>query len=384
MVEPLRVGIAGAGFAARFHLENYPPGAARVVGVTSARRESREAFAVQRGLIAFESVAEMLPEIDVLDICTPPSSHLEYTLAAAAAGRHVIVEKPLTGFYGSPEEFDKPRMLERVVEDCRGLRDAVASSGVTLGYAENFVYAPSVQKEREIVEKTRAMILRLVAEESHNGSHSPVYGIWSVQGGGSLIGKGCHPLGAVLYLKRKEGLARLGRPIRPVAVSARTHRLTGLPGYEDKGFIRTTYQDTEDYGVMHVIFDDGTVADVTASEVVLGGIYDFVEVFANNHRTRCRMSPVNVIDVYNPRHEQMKDLYLVEKLTTNEGWIPASPEEGWSLGYGRELSDFVDAVRFRRPPESDLDLAIDITLTIYAAYISADAQGREAAVPRVV
>jgi predicted dehydrogenase len=325
----------------------------------------------------------MLPEIDVLDVCTPPSSHREYILAAAAAKKHVVVEKPLTGFYGSTEEFDKERMLEGVVEECRGLREAVARAGITLGYAENFVYAPSVQKEREIVEKTRAMILRLVAEESHNGSHSPVYGVWSVQGGGSLIGKGCHPLGAVLYLKRKEGLVRLGRPIRPVSVSARTHSLTKLAGYEDKGFIRTTYKDTEDYGFMHVVFDDGTVADVTASEVVMGGIYDFVEVFANNHRTRCRMSPVSVIDVYNPRHEQMKDLYLVEKITTNEGWIPASPEEGWSLGYGKELRDFVNAVRFGRVPESDLDLAIDITLTIYAAYVSADAAGREAGVPRV-
>lgn len=382
MPEALRVGIAGAGFAARFHCENYPQSGARVVGVTSARKESREAFASAHGLRAFDSVAAMLPEIDVLDICTPPSSHRGYILEAAAAGRHVIVEKPLTGFYGSPEKHSKREMLAAVAEEARALREAVARAGIVLGYAENFVYAPSVQKEREIVEKTRAMILRLVSEESHNGSHSPVYGIWSVQGGGSLIGKGCHPLTAVLYLKRKEGLARLGRPIRPVAVSARTHSITRLPGYEDKGFIRTTYQDTEDYGVMHVVFDDGTVADVTASELVLGGIYDFVEVFANNHRARCRLSPVGVIDVYNPRHEQFKDLYLVEKISSNEGWIPASPEEGWSLGYGHELVDFIRAIRGGKPPESDLDLAIDTTLTIYAAYVSADDRGREVEVPR--
>ena len=75
--------------------------------------------------------------------------------------------------------------------------------------------------------------------------------------------------------------------------------------------------------------------------------------------------------------------YLVEKITTNEGWIPASPEEGWSLGYGRELADFVRAVGEGRPPESDLDLAIDTTLAIYAGYVSADAKGREVEVPRV-
>src|SRR5438874_267739 len=297
MFNPIRIGIAGTGFAGRFHLENLLETGAQVVGATSARPESRDAFASKHTIRSFASVADMLPEIDVLDICTPPSSHSEYILQAAAAGKHVIVEKPLTGFYGSPERYDKRQMLDGVVAEARRLRDAVHSAGVILGYAENFVYAPSIQKEREIVEKTRAQILRMTGEESHSGSHSPVYGIWSVQGGGSLIAKGCHPLGAILYLKRKEGLARAGKPIRPVAVSARTHSITRLPAFEDKGFLRTKYRDTEDYALLHVVFEDGMVADITASELALGGIYDFVEVFANNHRTRCRMSPVGVLDV---------------------------------------------------------------------------------------
>ena len=271
----------------------------------------------------------------------------------------------------------------RWLSQARELCEAVRGAGITLGYAENFVYAPSVQKEREIIERTRAQILRMQGEESHNGSHSPVYGIWSVQGGGSLIAKGCHPLGAMLYLKRKEGLARLGRPLRPATVSARTHSITSIPGFEDRGFLRTKYQDTEDYALLHVTFEDGTVADVTASELVLGGIYDYVEVFANNHRTRCRISPVSVLDVYNPRHEQFKDIYLVEKISSNEGWIPASPEEGWSLGYGRELRNFIECVREGRTPESDIELALDVTLTIYAGYVSADEMGREVEVRRV-
>jgi predicted dehydrogenase len=382
-MKTLKLGIAGAGFAARFHLENFPESGVEVVGVTSAHAETRDAFAAKHKMRAYASVAEMLPEIDVLDICTPPSSHQEYILAAARAGKHVIVEKPLTGFYGSPEKTKKREMLERVAEAGQELRVAVQRAGITLGYAENFVYAPSVQKEREIIERSRAQILRMQGEESHNGSHSPVYGIWSVQGGGSLIAKGCHPLGAILYLKRKEGLTRLGRPLRPATVSARTHSITSIPGFEDRGFLRTTYQDTEDYALLHVTFEDGTVADITASELVMGGIYDYVEVFANNHRTRCRISPVSVLDVYNPRHEQFKDIYLVEKISTNEGWIPASPEEGWSLGYGRELRNFIECVREGRTPESDLELALDVTLTIYAGYVSAEEMGREVAVGRV-
>src|SRR5262249_2553365 len=135
MVNQIRIGIAGAGFAGRFHVESYPE-SAEVVAVTSPRSESRDAFAARHGLRAFASVAEMLPEIDVLDICTPPSSHGQYILEAAAAGKHVIVEKPFTGFFGSPESYDKCKMLEAVVEESRRLRDAVRSAGVILGYAE--------------------------------------------------------------------------------------------------------------------------------------------------------------------------------------------------------------------------------------------------------
>src|SRR5271169_6414726 len=154
-MEPLKVGIAGAGFAARFHLENFPESGVQVVGVTSARPETREAFAAKHKLRAFASVEQMLPEIDVLDICTPPSSHQQYMLAAARAGKHVIVEKPLTGFYGSPEKTGKRAMLDAVVEAGRELLDAVRGGENTLRYAENFVYAPSVQKKSEIIEWTR-------------------------------------------------------------------------------------------------------------------------------------------------------------------------------------------------------------------------------------
>src|SRR5258708_34739562 len=111
-MKALKIGIAGAGFAARFHLENFPEAGVEVVGVTSARAETREAFAARHKLRAFDSAEEMLPEIDVLDICTPPSSHQQYILAAARAGKHVIVEKPLTGFSGSPQTTGSRPMLD--------------------------------------------------------------------------------------------------------------------------------------------------------------------------------------------------------------------------------------------------------------------------------
>ena len=57
-----------------------------------------------------------------------------------------------------------------------------ASTGRIL-YAENWVYAPSVQKEREILQKTGAQILWMHAEESHSGSHAKTYAYWKFSGG---------------------------------------------------------------------------------------------------------------------------------------------------------------------------------------------------------
>jgi len=386
-----RVGIVGAGFAGRFHFEcwrrihSVP---AHVVGVMDQSFEVAERFAGARGIKAFPSFDELLEQVDIVDICSPPYAHEGQIVSAARMGKDMIVEKPLTGYFGPEDSADfcadgvpRGKMLEKATASLKRIHGAVSASGIVFGYAENFVYAPSVQKERQIIEKSGAQILRMIGEESHNGSESPVYGIWKYAGGGSLIGKGCHPLGGLLYFKRIEGMARSGKPIRPAAVSARVHKITRLPGYQDKGFIRTDYHDVEDYGFMHVVFEDGTVGDVVTSELVLGGIYDWAEVYANNHRARCRVSPTDLLDMYNPAGKQLQDVYLMEKISTKEGWVTTAPDENWTMGYQPELQDFVEAIEARQQPQSNLPLAIDTTLTIYASYVSAEGNGVEVSIP---
>ncbi len=393
-MKTLRIGLVGTGFAGKFHMEclrRIYGVAVEMAGVTSLRKESREAFGRKHGIPVFDSVRDMLDRVDVIDVCSPPCAHEEGILAAASAGKAIFCEKPLTGYFGPPgadenhrgDRESKQKMLEEAVRRMQRIAEAVRKSGVFFGYAENFVYAPGIQKEREILEKTGAQILRMAGEESHNGSASPVYGIWRFAGGGSLMGKGCHPLGGMLYLKRVEGLARHGRPIRPSRVSARTHQITRLPGYRDAGLIRTDYHDIEDYGLMHVVFEDGTVGDVMTSEVVLGGIYDYVEVFANNHRTRCHISPVGLMDTYNPRGEQFKDIYLIEKASTKEGWTQVAPDENFTIGYQMEMQDFVTGAAAGGRAQSNLDLALDTISTIYAAYASDERKGAEVEIPRV-
>jgi predicted dehydrogenase len=387
----LRIGLIGTGFAGRFHLEclrRVYGVYVQVAGVTSRQASSRETFGRQHDIPVYESAEAMLDHVDVLDVCSSPYAHAEAILAAASAGKGIICEKPLTGYFGPTGDDSffgnrapKEPMMEAVTTVLQDIARAVRKNKVFFGYAENFVYAPSIQKEREIVEKTKSQILRMMGEESHNGSASPVYGTWKFNGGGSLIGKGVHPLGAILYLKRMEGLACAGRAIRPASVSARTHEITRLPAYRDAGFIRADYRDIEDYGMIHLVFEDGTVADILTCELVLGGLYGYVEVFANNHRTRCAISPAELALTFNPQKDQYKDIYLIEKTSTKEGWSVASPDENFTLGYQAEIQDFMTCAATGAAPQSGLDLALDTTAVTYAAYVSAQRKGAEVEVP---
>lgn len=390
----IRVGLVGAGFAAKFHLESLLQVHGvqlQMAGVTSLRPERRQAFGRQHGIPVFDDIPSMLPHVDLLDIVSPPAAHEEGMFLAAERGVGIICEKPLTGYFGPQGCGDEYRgdrdskgpMLDKVVLGLTKLAESIRRSGVMFGYAENFIYAPAIRKEREIIEKSAAQVLRILGEESHNGSGSAFYGIWRYQGGGSLMGKVCHPLSAALYLKRVEGLRRNGKPIRPRSVTARCEQITRMPGYEDRGFIRTRYHDTEDHGWMHVTFQDGTIADVISGEIVLGGIYNYVEVFANNHRARCNLSPCNMVDLFNPRGEQFKDIYTVEKISTKEGWTAVSPDENITLGYIGEMQDFLTCAANGGEPQSGLDLACDTISAIYAAYLSDERKGRETEIPLV-
>jgi predicted dehydrogenase len=389
---PIKIGIAGSRFAATFHLESYrhvSGVAVEVVGVFSKTRENRETFARTHGVRAFDSFDELARAADVVDLCVPGYQHEPMCVRAAELGKHVIVEKPFTGAYGpgTPDWrgnlADKRQLLEEALQSVRRMLAAVARHRVKLMYAENWVYAPSIQKEAEIIRATRGQLLWIHGEESHSGSISPAYGDWKLSGGGSLVGKGCHPLTAALYLKQVEGLARAGKPIRPKTVSCRTHEITRLPAYLDQKHLRTDYKDVEDFVQVHLTFEDGMLADIFSCELVMGGVHNWMEIYANNHRMRCQINPVDSNTLYNPVEAQLKDVYLTEKLGTKQGWSFPSPDENWMTGYPQELQDFMECLRDGREPQSGAALAADTVTTLYAAYLSAQDGGRETEIPKL-
>ena len=380
----VRSGIVGSGFSATFHFEALRKVYGTnvdVVGVHSLDTEGGKAYAGKREIRFFDALEALLDEVDVIHVCVPPVGHEPISVAALQRDKFVVCEKPLTGYFGdgSPDfHWDRADMqvaLDTALASVQRILAAEEQSRGRLLYAENWVYAPSIQKEREILEKTGAQILWIHGEEAHSGSHSVDYAHAARCGGGVLIGKGCHPLSAAVYLKRVEGRARDGNPIRPKSVTARAHAVTRLEGFRDEGHIRKDYYDIDDFAMIHVEFEDGTIATLLTSDIVLGGIHNWLEVCANNHRTLCNISPNTAMQTYNPVEENFEDIYVLEKIGTKQGWACTSPDEDWFTGYPQEMEAFYRTIAYDAPAESDILLAADSISTIYSAYVSAQQKG---------
>jgi predicted dehydrogenase len=386
-MKALRVGIVGARFAADLHAVNYRPlvpARVELSAVCARTRADAERFAKHHGIPrTFGDYRALVasPDVDVVDICSTTDTHHEIAVAAARAGKHVIVEKPLTGAFCDGSE-PREAMLAQALRNADTVLDAVAQAGVTLCYAEDFVYAPPIAKLRRLLDASGGAILELRAEESHSGSHAAYAATWKRSGGGSLLRMGSHPVGVVLQLKHYEGMKRHGRPIRARAVTAEVAQLTKLPAVGDrKLYMGTRAVDVEDWAVAVLTFEDGTKATVHSNDITLGGVRNVVTAYLTNGVVQANINPNNAVAAYAPDGAVWGDEYITEKVETKGGWQFPSPEEDWMRGYPQELADFVDAIQGRREPLAGARLAREVVEVIYAGYLSA-ATGRRVELAR--
>ncbi len=389
MSKPITIGIVGAGFVAHIHGRGYRP--LRELGVTlgavaALPMSDAEAFAHEFGVAAVcADVHELLarPEIDVVDLCVPNNLHAPFAIAAARAGKHVICEKPLTGYFGGLEESEpvgatpKRIMFQAAMAAGEEMVATAQAHNIRLMYGENWLYAPAVQKAARLAAAAGGTILEMRAQECHSGSHASYAKEWRQAGGGALIRLGAHPLGAVIHLKQQEGLRRAGRPIGVRSVMAETSDLSRVPSFqaEEHKWMVTGWHDVENWATTIVTFEDGTHAVVHAADTVLGGMVDSLELFMSNGRISCDMTHSGLISAYAPDPSIFQDEYIAEKLETKAGWSYPSFDEEWMLGYPQELRDFVMAIAEGRPALSEGRLGLDVVRVIYAAYQSAE-EGR--------
>jgi predicted dehydrogenase len=254
------------------------------------------------------------------------------------------------------------------------LRSAINKSGRLFMYAEDWVYAPALAKTVEILKATRDKILFMKAEESHSGSHAAHAALWSMTGGGALIRMGCHPLAAVLYLKRVEARAR-GETIRVRDVTADVGNVAACLPPTERPFIKANPVDVEDWGMMTVTFSDGTKGVILSGDMIMGGVRNLIETYTSGGSLFANITPNNHMMTYMTDETKLGDVYFTEKVDRKTGWQFVCLEEEWTRGYLQEMQDFLECVTTGRQPLADLDLAYETTRIQYAGYWSAQ-EGR--------
>ncbi len=386
MVDVVTVGVVGAGRALELHAFGYKRSniPCRLKTVMARRAEQIQyaisEYGFERGTTEYNDLLND-PEIDVIDICTPPYVHKEEIFRAMHAGKHVICEKPLVGYFGKSgdpepigEKVSKKHMYECLLEDLDELSKVRAETGKRFMYAENFVYSPAVLKAGEIIRAKKSRILYMKGEESLKGSSSAVAGEWNKTGGGIFMRNGVHPLGAILYLKEQEAIARGCNVTVKSVIGDMGYATKGLSDYEHR-HIAARPHDVEDAGTAIITFTDGSKATIIATDNLLGGSKNYVEIYANDTAINCKLTMNDAMETYMVDDEGMDGVYLSEMLPIVTGWNKPFVADEMMRGYCNEIVDFMGAIINDREPEGCFELAAQVMKVTYAAYYS-DEEGR--------
>src|SRR5690349_5155936 len=151
----MRVGIVGVGFMGSTHAQGWAATPAEIIGFTAETQQEAGKLARQYHAKLYSSLDEMLPEVDVLDICSPTHLHHEMALKAAAAGKHIVCEKPLA----------------RTTEQAQEILNACREAGVQLFVAHVVRFFPEYALAHSAVAEGqigKPGVIRL-----HRGSYRP-------------------------------------------------------------------------------------------------------------------------------------------------------------------------------------------------------------------
>jgi predicted dehydrogenase len=187
------IGIVGCGMIANFHARAIADAkGAHLVGACSRSKSEYEPFAAQHGCRGFASLEEMLADesVQAVSICTPSGLHMDPAVAAARAGKHVIVEKP----------------LEITTERCDQIIQACEEAGVRLTVTFQSRFHESSRLMKQAVDAGRFGKITM-GDAYVKWYRSQAYydsgewrGTWKLDGGGALMNQAIHSVDLLLWL----------------------------------------------------------------------------------------------------------------------------------------------------------------------------------------
>ncbi len=346
----LRVGIIGTGSIAGLHLKAYAahPGV-ELVAVCDVEGDRVRAVAERWGIArSYTDPAELLadPEVEAVSVCTPNNAHAAVAIASIEAGKHVLVEKPMTRTYAEAQR------VEAVVD----AHDRVLQVGFVRRHSANCRVLKSFVDAGELGEiyYAKASCLRRM------GNPGGWFANKEISGGGPLIDIGVHVLDLAWYL--------MGSP-RATSVSANTYErlgnranITNLARYQVSDADPTS-DSVEDMANALIRFDNGAslLLDTSYSlHIPREGIT--VSVYGD--RGGADLEPA--LRIATERHDTILDV------------TPQISSSTFDLddGFGHEIASFVAACHGEVECNAPAWQGAEIMRMLDAVYESAEA-GRE-------
>lgn len=345
MNKKVRVGLIGSQFISTIHAEALKRcSEAELLAVASPTPGNAQSFAQKhhiphhhtdyRNLLAME-------EVDLVVLGVPNHLHCQVTVAAAAAGKHIVLEKPMCLNLAE---------ADRMLAACRQAK-------VKLMYAEELCFAPKYVRLKQLLDSgALGKPVLLKQSEKHDGPHAAHF--WDVDraGGGVTMDMGCHAIEFFRWM--------LGRPpITSVYAQMGTH----VHAEKTRG---------EDNAILILEFANGTTAIAEESWTKLGGMDDRAEVHGSRGVAYADLLHGNAIETYSAGGYD----YAVEKAGSTVGWSFTIYEEIWNYGFIQEMAHFVECVQRDQPPLVTGEDARVVMEVLFAAYESAGT-GRKVTLP---
>jgi len=315
MKQGLGFGFIGAGAIANFHARAVATAnGGALVGVVSRRRESAETFAREHGIgWAGDDVDELLklPGLDAVCITTPSALHLQPALAAIRAGKHLMIEKP----------------IDSTVEGTDHILHEAEKAGVRVGSIFQARFGDAARELKAAIDAGRFGRLVLASCYVKWNRTSEYYTGWkgrlSEDGGGVIINQAIHGVDLLQWFA--------GMPVEVFAWSTtRVHAI-----------------ESEDTCVAAVKFASGALGTIEGTTATWPGWSRRIEICGEHGSAVMEDDDFARWDF---RHAQPGDERIrAMRESAAMGSGAAAPMNIKMEGHQRQIQDFIDGIRERRP-----------------------------------
>lgn len=315
-------GIVGTGMIAQFHAKAIEAmTGAKLVACFDMVADRADAFGKENDCLAYSDIDEMLAneDVHVVTICTPSGAHRDPAVAAAKAGKHVLVEKP----------------LEITLARCDDIINACQEAGVKLGAILPSRFSPANAALKEAIESGRFGKLTL-GDTFVKWWRSQEYydsggwrGTWKLDGGGAFMNQAIHNVD-LLYWFMGDVESVVG--------------MTSTIAHERI--------EVEDVGAATVKFKNGAIGNLEATTCAYPGLLKKTEIHGTTGSAIIEQDSILLWDFEEkqPGDEQLLEEYGAGSATTGGA---ADPKAISFVGHQKQFEDFVAAINEGRDPQID-------------------------------